>query len=183
MRSRHRRHVCPRRQRLFQNPRLRLGRPAPAQQGRTLFKPVRYRLDDYKCFKSGLGCRLQSNLPRESLRECRPLHRSAKHGAALALTKKPALGQIAIISSGLHLWANNAWHRSWTGQQRQTMRTPAIALPASIRAARTGSIETHSMTRSKTSNWRQTLCVSSHLCISRDITGFSPRTEQSACEV
>ena len=64
MRPRHRRDVRARRQRLFQNPRFRFRRPAPAQQGRALLEPICYRLDDCKCFKSGLGCRLQSNLPR-----------------------------------------------------------------------------------------------------------------------
>ena len=61
------------------------------QQGRALLKSVRNRLDDCKCFKSGLGCRLQSNLPRESSRECRRLHRSAKHGVELALTPLPSI--------------------------------------------------------------------------------------------
>ena len=35
---------------------------------------------------SGLGCRLQTNLPRGSPRECRALHQTAKHGVRWVLT-------------------------------------------------------------------------------------------------
>jgi hypothetical protein len=54
----------PARQRLLENPPLRRRRPAPALQWRTLVQPIDDIFDDCKAFKSALGCRLQTNLPR-----------------------------------------------------------------------------------------------------------------------
>ena len=78
--------VRSRRHRLFQYPSLGFVRPATARNSRAGIKPIRHRLNDCKCSVSGLGCRLQTNLPQESSRECRALHRTAKHGVRWALT-------------------------------------------------------------------------------------------------
>jgi hypothetical protein len=63
VRPRYRRDIRSRRHRLFQNPCFCFIRPATARHRRALVETIKHHLDNCRCSRSGLGCRLQTNLP------------------------------------------------------------------------------------------------------------------------